>query len=140
MPEPTPKTARLRDYRAASDLQSIRACLVDLQNFARELDPRAVGQQALTNRNAVPIIMCTFVAGSIQEQPVFDDPDIKLFTYVFVIGAIVVALIWFLFVVPAERRYHERKLKAVQEQIRRREEMLNDTSGTATREQSGHER
>ena len=54
----------------------------------------------------------------------FEDPDITLFAYVFVIGSIVVAIIWFLFVAPAERRYHERKLRAVQDQIRRREEML----------------
>ena len=54
----------------------------------------------------------------------FDDPDLTLFAYVFSIGSVVVALIWFLFVVPAERRHHERKLQAVQEQIRRREEML----------------
>ena len=45
----------------------------------------------------------------------FDDPNITLFVYVFVIGGIVVALVWFLMVVPAERRYHERKLQAVQE-------------------------
>ncbi|MBT8080566.1 MAG: type II secretion system protein M [Gammaproteobacteria bacterium] len=67
----------------------------------------------------------------------FDDPDIKLFTYVFVIGSIVVALIWFLFVAPAERRHHERKLQAVQEQIRRRQEKLNEQSaGEKTADES----
>jgi membrane protein YdbS with pleckstrin-like domain len=57
---------------------------------------------------------------------VFEDPNITLFAYVFVIGSVVVALVWFLFVVPAERRYHQRKLQAVQEQIRRREEALSN--------------
>lgn len=61
----------------------------------------------------------------------FEDPDLTLFAYVFVIGAVVVAIIWFLFVAPAERRYHERKLKAVQDQIRRREEMLSGQDSSA---------
>lgn len=56
----------------------------------------------------------------------FDDPDLTLFAYVFAIGSVVVALVWFLIVAPAERRYHERKLRAVQEQIRKHEEMLKN--------------
>ena len=68
-----------------------------------------------------------------QEDSVFDDPNITLFAYVFVIGGIVVALVWFLMVVPAERRYHERKLQAVQEKIRRREEtIINDGNETSS--------
>ncbi len=62
----------------------------------------------------------------------FDDPDLTLFATVFSIGAVVVALVWFLLVVPAERRYHERKLQAIQEQIRQREEMLKSKANDAS--------
>ena len=60
-----------------------------------------------------------------------DDPDLQLVAYVLGIGSVVVALVWFLLVVPAERRYHERKLHAIQEQIRRREEILNSEKSDA---------
>ena len=62
----------------------------------------------------------------------FDDPDVTLFATVFAIGAVVVALIWFLWVAPSERRYHERKLQAVQKQIMRREEMLINENNDAS--------
>ena len=62
----------------------------------------------------------------------FDDPDLTLFATVFSIGAVVVALVWFLLVVPAERRYHERKLQAIQEQIRQREETLKSKANDAS--------
>jgi hypothetical protein len=61
-----------------------------------------------------------------------DDPELRLAAYVLGIGSVVVALVWFLLVVPAERRYHERKLHAIQEQIRRREEVLNSEESEAT--------
>ena len=47
---------------------------------------------------------------------------------VYIIGLIVstvlVALLWFAFVAPSERRYHERKLKHLQERIEKREQFL----------------
>ena len=40
------------------------------------------------------------------------------------VGMIVV--IWFVFVAPSERRYHERKLKLMQERIEKREQRLRE--------------
>ena len=40
MPETTQVSAQIREFRSASDLQGIRACLIDLQNFERKLDAR----------------------------------------------------------------------------------------------------
>jgi hypothetical protein len=62
----------------------------------------------------------------------FENPDLPLFVWVFAASSVVVGLIWFLFVAPAERRYHQRKLEAVQEQIRRREVSLKNTDTHAT--------
>jgi hypothetical protein len=50
-----------------------------------------------------------------------------------VIAALVlIVVIWFAFVAPSERRYHERKLKIVQDRIARRRETVNE-------EQSGQQ-
>jgi len=41
-------------------------------------------------------------------------------------------LVWFVFVVPAERRYHERKLRLLQERIERREQNGDSSTGSGT--------
>ena len=40
-----------------------------------------------------------------------------------------ILVIWFAFVAPAERRYHARKLKILEERIARRQARLNEQSG-----------
>lgn len=42
------------------------------------------------------------------------------------VASALVVVIWFAFVAPSERRYHERKLKIVQERLERRRERLNE--------------
>ena len=39
---------------------------------------------------------------------------------------VMIVVIWFVFVAPAERRYHERKLKLMQERIERRRRHLQE--------------
>lgn len=36
------------------------------------------------------------------------------------VAAILIAVIWFVFVAPSERRYHDKKLRLLQERIERR--------------------
>ncbi len=38
----------------------------------------------------------------------------------FLVAAILIAVIWFVFVAPSERRYHDKKLRLLQERIERR--------------------
>lgn len=47
-----------------------------------------------------------------------------------------IAVIWFVFVAPAERRYHERKLKLMQERIERRQQHLKDRESNKSAELS----
>ena len=51
----------------------------------------------------------------------------------FTIGSLValalIAIIWFVFVVPAERRYHRRKLELMQERIQKHEQRNAQPTG-----------
>ncbi len=42
------------------------------------------------------------------------------------IAFVIIVIIWFIFVAPAERRYHERKLRLMRERIRRRQQRLKE--------------
>ncbi len=45
------------------------------------------------------------------------------------------AVIWFVFVAPSERRYHEKKLQLLQERIRKRQALMRQESN----ENQGHD-
>lgn len=42
------------------------------------------------------------------------------------VALLMIVVIWFIFVAPAERRYHERKLKLMQERIERRQRHIRE--------------
>lgn len=46
--------------------------------------------------------------------------------YMAIIALVVFVAIWILFVVPAERRHHERKLEAVRKRIEKREALREE--------------
>lgn len=56
----------------------------------------------------------------------------------FLVAIGLILVVWFAFVVPSERRYHERKLKLLQERIEKREQHLksraSDDSAQAGRD------
>ena len=45
-----------------------------------------------------------------------------------------IVVIWFVFVAPAERRYHERKLRLMQERIERRQRHLQQRQSNKSAE------
>ena len=47
-----------------------------------------------------------------------------------IVAVVVVLAIYFLFVVPGERRYHETKLRLMQERIERRQREQQDSEST----------
>ncbi len=53
--------------------------------------------------------------------------------YLALLGLTVFVAIWMLFVIPAERRYHERKLESLQKRIERREAARQDGRATSTK-------
>ena len=59
-----------------------------------------------------------------------------------VVGMIValalIAVVWFVFVAPSERRYHERKLQLMQERIERHRQHVEE-SGTARHDDAGQD-
>jgi hypothetical protein len=58
-----------------------------------------------------------------------------LFLSIGVLAAFVA--VWFFFVVPAERRHHERKLEMLRQRIEKRESAGQDESAAEDRETSG---
>jgi len=55
------------------------------------------------------------------------------------IALVVGLIVWFAFVVPSERRYHERKLRLLQERIERRQQNdeADDESGNDSADRPG---
>jgi hypothetical protein len=49
---------------------------------------------------------------------------LNISTYGFLIGLALVLIIWFVFVVPVEKRMHQRKMDLVKRKLRRNEERL----------------
>jgi hypothetical protein len=49
---------------------------------------------------------------------------LNISTYGFLIGLALVLIIWFVFVVPVEKRMHQRKMDLVKRRLRRNEERL----------------
>ena len=43
-----------------------------------------------------------------------------------IVALVLIAVIWFVFVVPSERRYHERKLRLMQERIERHRQHVEE--------------
>ena len=52
----------------------------------------------------------------------------------FLVAVGMIVVIWFVFVAPAERRYHERKLKLMQERIERRRRHLQERTSKESAE------
>ena len=50
------------------------------------------------------------------------------------VAVVMIVVIWFVFVAPAERRYHERKLKLMQERIERRQRHLQERQSSESAE------
>ena len=50
------------------------------------------------------------------------------------VAIVMIVVIWFVFVAPAERRYHERKLKLMQERIERRQQHLRERQSNKSAE------
>ncbi len=50
------------------------------------------------------------------------------------VAIVMIVVIWFVFVAPAERRYHERKLKLMQERIERRQRHLQERQSNKSAE------
>jgi hypothetical protein len=48
-----------------------------------------------------------------------------------IIGIGLFVAIWFLFVVPAERRHHERKLEMIQKKLEKRQAQAEENGGSA---------
>lgn len=55
------------------------------------------------------------------------------------VAFVLIAIVWFAFIAPSERRYHERKLKLMQERIERQRQRAAETAGEG-RGGSGDER
>lgn len=49
-----------------------------------------------------------------------------------IIGIGLFVAIWFLFVVPAERRHHERKLEMIQKKLEKRQAQAEENGDSAT--------
>ena len=47
-----------------------------------------------------------------------------------IVALLLIAVIWFAFVAPSERRYHERKLRLMQERIERRKQRTEGGDST----------
>jgi predicted MFS family arabinose efflux permease len=58
-----------------------------------------------------------------------------IYIAIFVLGAFVA--IWMFFVVPAERRHHERKIELVRKKIERRAEQSTAVDGTESDSKDG---
>ena len=52
-----------------------------------------------------------------------------MYAYGLLIGVVLVAVVWFLFVVPMERRVHERKTELMRRKLVRNEERLKQMKG-----------
>ncbi len=51
-----------------------------------------------------------------------------MYAYGILIGAVLVVVVWFLFVAPMERRVHERKFELMKRKLERNEERLSQLS------------
>ncbi|MDX1405618.1 MAG: hypothetical protein R3192_13810 [Woeseiaceae bacterium] len=57
-----------------------------------------------------------------------------------IIGIGLFIAVWFLFVVPAERRHHERKLEVIRKRLEKRRTQANEGNpGTSTSEEQAKE-